>query len=390
MIIKYQLAFIGNKHYFIPDILASFYRQLDELGVNREYILLLDEGNFATEYKGNAPLYCVYFGDPNGDFKNLDILEKLISQASLILPVVDGLENFTVSTPAVLRYINGFELNSRRQIESLTGLILESFGLLRSGRKLFISYRREESAHVAIQLFEQLEKHGFEVYLDTHSLRKGEPFPEELWHRLADTDVMVLLNTPNFLKGEWAQKELAKANALKIGILQILWPGQKIDVNATLSIPMQLVDHDFGNKIYAEPGKHLSEGAISRIVEQVEYLRARTLAARQDNIISEFLGAANRVGRKADLYPRRLIRTTKLSGEEAIVIPAVGVPEAFTYQHSEDLVAELGLKKKPSLFLLFDHINIRDKWLKHLNWLDVHLPVKGIKITGAEEWFREK
>lgn len=388
MITKYQIAVIGNKHPFTSEILAVIHQHLNELGIGAKYLVLIDEKNFASEYKANAPLFCLYFGDAGGNFKNLDILDKLLSDASLILPIVDDIKKYTASTPAQLHNINGFELPSAIAIEPLVSIALEGLGLLRTGRRLFISYKRDESTSVAMQLYEQLEKNGFDVFLDTHSIRPAEPFQDELWHRLADTDIVVLLNTPGFLKSQWTTEELAKANAMQIGILQLLWPTHRMEVTSVLSIPFQLEATDFGSSLYSDSKSYLVENVINRIVEQAEFLRARSLAARQDNLVTEFMTAAKKTGVNADLHPQKFIQAKKSNGDDIILIPTVGVPHAFTYNRSDELVQTLKMAKKPSVYLLYDHINIRDKWLRHLDWLDCHLPIQGIKIVNIEAWLK--
>lgn len=364
------------------------YFHLKELGLKKEYVVEIDPVNYKTEYKANAPLFCVYFGDAGGDFKDLDILSALTTDASLILPVVDDLDRFKASTPPSLHKINGFKLSTKAEIEPLVSIILEGLGLLRLSRRLFISYKRDESSTVAMQLYEQLEKNGFDVFLDTHSIRPGELFQDELWHRLADTDVVVLINTPRFLDSDWTKEELARANGMQIGILQVLWPGHKLAVTASISIPLQLKDSDFGNSKFSDSKSYLLDEPVQRIVEQAEYIRARTLAARQDNIVTEFMAAARRTGKAADLQPQKFIRTTKKNGDDILVIPTVGVPHAFTYNRSQDTVERLLLAKKPDIYLLYDHINIRDRWLKHLDWLDNYLPIKAVKVVDAEKWLQ--
>jgi len=388
MTIKYQIAFVGNKHLFESNILDSVHAHLNELGVEKDYLVIIDENNFATEYKRNAPIFCLYFGDATGSFRNLDLLDQLLADASLILPVVDDIKRFIPSTPAQLHKINGYELSSALGVEPLVSLILEGLGLLRISRRLFISYKRDESSTVAIQLYEGLEKNGFDVFIDTHSVRPTEPFQDELWHRLADTDIVVLLNTPGFLSSNWTREELAKANAMQIGVLQLLWPTHKMEVTAAISIPFELQPTDFGNDLYSDSKSYLTDHAIKRIVEQTEYLRARSLAARQDNLITEFMKAAKKVGKTADLHPQKYIQTKKKNGDDVIIIPTVGVPQAFNYNKSDEIVETFKMAKKPSVSLLYDHINIRDNWLKHLDWLDKHLPVQAIKIINAEAWLQ--
>lgn len=385
MTTKYQIIKIGNDNPFYSNTMDVLYHHITELGLLKESIIEINENNFQTAYKGNAPTFCLYFGDDSGFFKNIDLLKILIKDANLILPITSDLNRFSSQIPKELENINGFELATNNDVEKLVSCILEGLSLLRLSRRLFISYKRDESSTVAIQLFEQLEKNGFDVFLDTHSIRPGEPFQEELWHRMADTDVVVLLNTPGFLNSNWTTQELAKANSMSIGILQVIWPSHTLERDAELSIPLQLGDSDFSNNIHT-PTSSLTSKTISNIVNQVESLRARSLASRQDNIITEFIASSNRVGKKADLQSEKFITVKQSDGKELVIIPTVGVPQAFTYNQSEELVARIKSKKVAGAFLLFDHRNIREKWLTHLAWLDNYLPIKTIKIVDAEKW----
>jgi len=115
-------------------------------------------------------------------------------------------------------------------------------------------------------------------------------------------------------------------------------------------------------------------------------LRARSLASRQDNIISEFIASSNNVGKKADLQSEKFITVKQTDGKELVIIPTVGIPQAFTYNQSEELVTRIKSKNVVGAYLLYDHRNIREKWLNHLAWLDNYLPIKSIKIVDAEKW----
>ncbi len=58
---------------------------------------------------------------------------------------------------------------------------------------------------------------------------------------------------------------------------------------------------------------------------------------------------------------------------------------AFTYHQSEELVKRIKSKHVVGTYLLYDHINIREKWLEHLAWLDQYLKVQSIKIFEVEK-----
>lgn len=386
---KYQLIFIGDSNPLRKEIEQTFIKRIGELGVDSRAIIFIDEKEFDNTYVANAPTYCLYYGNNNGVFSSHDILERLISDANLILPIVKDLRNFNQLIPESLRKINGFQLSSLKDLEPLIGNILEGLGLLRLSRRLFVSYKRDESSAVAIQLFEQFEKSGFDVFLDTHNIRPGEIFQDELWHRLADTDIVVLLNTPGFLQSNWTKEELAQANSMSIGILQLIWPKHKQEREAELSIPFQLKDEDFGNGHFSDSKSYLKNDTISQIISEAESLRARSLAARHDNIVTEFVKAAQSLKVDVNLQPEKFLTMRKKDGKEIVIIPTVGVPQAFTYNQSEELVKRIKSKDVVAAYLLYDHRNIRKRWLEHLAWLDTYLPIKTIKIIDIETWLKK-
>lgn len=383
---KYQLIFLGQQNPLRADIEGAFFNHINELGLAAEAIEIIDESNFDEQYIANAPTYCLYFGIKNSAFRHIPQIERLQTDATLILPIVEAIPDFNASIPEQLRPINGFQLASKHDIEALVNHSLEGLGLLRLSRRLFISYRRDESSTVAIQLFERFEKAGFDVFLDTHSVPKGENFQEELWHRLADTDIVILLNTPGFLQSHWTTQELAQANSMSIGILQLVWPNYKPERSAELSIPFYLSETNFGNKQFADAKSYLTDDIMEEIVNRAESLRARSLAARQDNIITEFMKSANNAGAKVNLQSEKFITMTNSKSEEIVIIPTVGVPQAFIYNQSEELVKRIRQNSISAIHLLYDHRNIRTKWLDHLAWLDNYLPIKTIKLTERESW----
>ncbi|HEU4609607.1 MAG TPA: toll/interleukin-1 receptor domain-containing protein [Chitinophagaceae bacterium] len=384
---KYQLIILGNKSRFIDLIEQTFFAHISELGMALDLVTKIDEENFARTYKSNQPAVGLYFGGKESP--NLDILTTLVKDASIIIPIVEDKNTFIENMPEILHPINGFELASELNIESLVSSILEGFNLLRLSRRIFISYKRNESRGVAIQLYESLDQSGFDVFLDTHCIRPGDNFQEELWHRLVDTDVVVLLNTPGFLRSQWTAEELAKANSMSIGILQLIWPENTPERSAEISIPIQLNANDFSNAEFSTPQNQLLDSTVVRITEQVESLRARSLAARQDNIITEFLKMAENQNKKAILQREKFITLEAGKGEEIIIIPTIGVPHAFSYNQSADLIKVIRTHEVKKVYILYDHRNVREKWLKHLAWLDGYLPISSIKITEIDEWLKK-
>ncbi|GIQ58986.1 hypothetical protein Flavo103_21220 [Flavobacterium collinsii] len=384
---KYQLIVLGSTDKITNIIFDTLWQRIKDLGVARSKFIIIDALNFKREYTANCPAFCIYFGDLTNNHKNLDVIEKLINDGTLIIPFFYNELNFQSEIPEVLHNHNGFLYNSLDDIERIVSLILEGFALLRNSRKIFISYKRNESRSVAIQLFEEFEKKGFDVFLDTHSIRPGEPFQEELWNRMTDCDAIVLLNTENFLESKWCKEEIAEANCKLIGIVQLIWPNHKLERMAELCLPINLKDSDFIGGIYNDKVlSQLKKNIVNEITSKVESIRARNLASRQDNIITEFASASRNLNLNITLQPERYISQKLADGRDRIFIPTVGIPHSFSCNQSEDLIAEIKKHNVESIYLLYDHIRIRDKWLKHLDWLNKHLTVQTLKIKNVELW----
>lgn len=390
---KYQLIILGSKVQIIEDLIELFHKKLDELKLPNNSVKIIDSDNFEAEYLGNQPAFVFYFGDIDSDFKDLDITQKLLKDGTMILPIYFKDESFSKEIPSILKNQNGIQYKKLEE-NRIVNIALESFELLNSTRKVFISYKRKESTSVAIQLFEALESHNFDVFLDTHSIGKGEAFQEELWHKMTDCDVIVLLNTPDFLNSHWCKEEFAEAGAKQIGIVQLVWPNHnvKMDDTSHISYPIQLIKENFENDIFDnEDVSKLKIDFIEEIIKEVESIRARNLAARQDNLITEFRNIADRLGKKVVVQPERFLTEDLTNGERRIFIPTIGIPQSTSCQSAEIKKELLNYGDNVSVKLIYDDLRIREKWINHLDWLNKNLNVdiKTLKKQEFESWLKK-
>jgi len=389
---KYQLIILGNEVSIVEELINLMYEKLDDLGLSREMIKIIKGDNFDAEYLGNQPAFTYYFGDTNGNFKHLDIAQKILQDGTMILPIYFTQDSFLQEIPNILSNQNGIEYNDNEK-ERIVNIALEAFELLRSTRKIFISYKRNESTSIAIQLYEALEHHNFDVFLDTHSIGKAEPFQEELWHRMTDCDVIVLLNTPNFLESHWCKEEFAEAGAKQIGIVQLVWPNHnvKLDTTSHLSYPSQLCGDNFVNGIFNDKDQSkFKYEFIEEIIKEVESVRARNLAARQNNLITEFKHIAEKNGRIINVLYGQFLTEDRSDGKHFIYIPTIGIPQSMSCQKAE-IKKDLSSHKNVAIRLIYDDLRIRDNWLKHLDWLNDNFKkdIKTLKKQDFEEWLQQ-
>lgn len=384
---KYQIIILGTITAIVDEITTLFYEKLEELNLQKNFYRIIRNYEVDKEYKGNQPTFVLYFGSQNGKFEDILIVERLLNEGNIVLPIFyDSFEN---EIPEILSNQNSLKYE-QYQKDKIVSLILESFGNLRNTRKIFISYKRDESSSVAIQLYEALEKNNFDVFLDTHSIMQGEPFQDELWHRMTDCDVIVLLNTPHFLESEWCEKEIAEANVKQIGVLQLVWPTNTLASMAEVCFLSQMHPDDFIDGIFDNKDvSRLTDTTLKSIIQKVESIRARNLAARQDNLITEFLNIARKNGKNVSIQPERFITEEIAINKRRIFIPSVGIPQSMDYNQSSVLKKEIKEYSVDEVYLIYDNIRIREKWLKHLEYLNEYLDVQTIKKQEFDLWLQK-
>lgn len=383
---KYQILLLGNISSLSEELVQLFFTRINELNLNKDFYKIIHSHDF-DQYKGNQPAFVIYFGNEDGEFKDIPIIKKMLNEGNIILPIF--FTSFKKEIPEILWNQNGLMFSEFHK-NKIINLVLESFGKLRNNRKIFISYKRDESTSVAVQLYEALEKNNFDVFLDTHSIKPGEPFQDELWHRMTDSDVIVLLNTKNFLGSEWCEKEIAEASVKQIGVLQLIWPSHILEKMAELCFPIKLTDEDFVNKIYNDKDtSKLKQETVSIIVNYVESIRARNLAARQDNLITEFLNSGKKYGKIFTIQPERFITEILNDDKRRIFIPSVGIPQSLDCNLSSELKKEIKDYSVNEVYLIYDDVRIREKWLNHLSYLNEYLDVKTIKKQEFDLWLQK-
>jgi hypothetical protein len=369
---QYQIVVFGDEGAEASCFRDQLRAQFTELQIDLQ-LLRFATGADVAALDPRAPMVGVYFALSVPLEANEPGLTEMLSDGQVVVPVVRDLTKFSAFVPAALRAINGFEIDpSDPTLARLCDVVLENLSLLRRSRRIFISYRRQESQRVAIHLYEELDRRTFDVFLDTHSIRPGEPFQEVLWHRLADTDVMVLLDSPGFLDSRWTEEELARANSTSLQILQVIWPDHPQKAQTAFSQTYQLaVD------------ARLNDAVAQTVALEAESLRARALAARRAYLVQEMFREAAAIGASISAQPGRFLKLETPDGAKAIIVPTVGVPDALRYQEIEEDIAEEGVA---DLMLVYDERGVRDRWLKHLSWLDPQMKVRSLPIGRVGAW----
>jgi hypothetical protein len=301
----------------------------------------------------------IWFGDKSkANEKELAVLTEFLSRGFSVLPVIADLKDYSAQVPKELYPINGQDWN----VDRVSADVMRGFRLARSLRQAFISYRRSESSGVAGQLFHGLSDRTFRVFLDTTSVEGGVDFQRALWGRMADVDVVILLDSPTALDSDWVHQELNRAHDLGLAVVQLIWPSHKPSFGTDLSFPVQLDAADFeGGKV--DRFGTLKPVKLTEIIDIIETQRIRSLSARRTRLVEGLLDHATGKGYTIYVHPMRNVDVLKGSSKIAEIIPFVGVPDALAvYQH------ETSKKHEPTI-VVYNGLGVDPEWATHLRWL---------------------
>jgi len=337
------------------------------------------------------PLAAVYFGGPKARSVDEKMAQALIADDAAILPVVPRIQDFKSFVPECLHPINGMGLDADDpELVRVSQWVTAALGLVRHRRFSFISYYRQEATRLALQLHQEMDARGWTSFLDTHSLAAGVDFQAELWDRMNDADLLVLLDSPKALSREYVRQEIERADQLGMGVLQVVWPGHKPDRATDLALKFVLEPEDFRpGSLERRGGQLLRKQALGRLLAEAERLRARSLAARRDRLVRTFMARARDAGLTVARSEPDRVDVAGRNGTYAVV-PVVGhVDSTMAFRAERRLASEQPAPEDslpPRPVLLYDNIGLLQERIDHILWLDEHLPVKSVASQGAASW----
>lgn len=356
----YELAVLGQPDTRTMEALEkTVAAALDPFGLTLGQEVYWGVGHPRFEPAERRSAAAVFFGHEEA---NDEGLAWLIRHSVPILPIVSEFSRVRAEIPEILKPFNAIAL-SESNPERITTALLECAGLLPRQRRLFVSYRRHEARAAALQLFEAFSGRGFAVFLDTHAIAPAADFQEELWHRLCDSDVLVMLDTPTYFESRWTAAEFARALAKGISVLSIGWPETIRSPRASTASRVDLLTED----VDGSTGR-ISDQAIENICQHVEMVRSQGYAVRHLNLVSRLGGEIERIGGALlGVGPRKAVYLRLPDGREIVVYPAVGVPTALT------LHAACETEERRAVAVAYDAVGLPHHWVAHLEWLGSHI-----------------
>jgi hypothetical protein len=207
-----------------------------------------------------------------------------------------------------------------------------------------------------------LSDRAYQAFFDTASVEAGVNFQDALWSRMADVDLLILLDTPNALSSDWVHQELNRAHDLGMAVVQLIWPGHKPRPGTEFSVPLPLNTNDFKKGDTTKDGM-LESRAISRIVDAVEGARIRSLNSRRTRVVDMLTTVMSGRNLQFVVHPAKHLDVLDGQQKLAEVVPFVGVPDSKAV-HDHDL----GKQFHPTV-VIYNGLGVDQDWADHIKWL---------------------
>lgn len=327
----------------------------------------LYNNNFIKEHFVNK--FSSYVKDLLGD----DVLGKFTESyenADLVLCDASSEKAYDKVLPIVIdneisetyKNINSFPLpkevgdeNECKQLAlNLTFAILSRLGIGNFHSRIFISYKRQDTEALALDLYKRLssESLGFEVFLDTRKLDIGAKFMDDIRLSIVESDIFLFLDSVSYWKGVYTKKELYSAMSSCTGIIRI--SSQK---DAFSSESKNVVRAFEKNTITIKHTNSIDDKEFTELITMICNSRIGFLKNKIKRINS-FCGS-----HKND---RVSLWAFDIGG--SMTCPILGIPSSQRIEEIERKIMERK-NEKATFSILYDHWNIPYTYNKHVQWI---------------------
>jgi O-acetyl-ADP-ribose deacetylase (regulator of RNase III) len=128
--------------------------------------------------------------------------------------------------------------------------------------KIFISYKTGHDTGLsfhATTLRDRLEAAGYDVWMDTHDLRAGEDWNLQIYQKIPERDVLLLLLANETAQSDWVRREVDVAKGAKVSILPVLVRGNfdkqealdRLDISRLQYVDLLVGSEEEYNNLYA-------------------------------------------------------------------------------------------------------------------------------------------
>ena len=271
----------------------------------------------AVRNPDNLKLLIVVSDSRASDFADNDVL----TWSDTTLPVLP--RGIPVSLPSPFNQPNAVFWHS--DIDEVLPTIFGLMGISDEDLRIFISYRRTDTAALAEQLFDGLTHEGFEVFLDRYSINPGIHFQNRLYQELADKSMVVFLESADFLNSSWIQLEISFAVANRLGFLAL-------NIDNAPKIPA--IDEQYRINIFSPPltaDGTLPTAALNSLINDIKKRHAVALYLRKNYLNQNIEAALNYAGQNAVYDASGFIND---GVKDYKILPTARPPKISDYHHA--------------------------------------------------------
>ncbi len=382
--------------------------RIQDLGLHPDTHFLLTSD--VRRMNPDSPAVVVWFDNANtASHEETRELENLADRGIPIFPVVDSLDGYPSRVPPLLQPLNGKPWDKRDEV--ITGT-LTALGLLRSAKRVFISYKRSETTGIARQLFRELQLRGYQAFLDTARIAPGKDVQADLVSELANVDVIILLHSKEALNSIWVMEEIIDAHIRGTEVIDLLFHDAKRQSDLDLAIPYDVPPGSVNNFGDGE-SITLAEPFLERLLTDVERYRIRSVQTRRNRIIRQLtedaetlnIPVANRLTGSIAMPHVPYLEFTLAGSNVVAAIVSQGIPDSREV-HSRDSVIKSAANAAVSFSstisssrIVYDEYGVLNDDLRHLGWLN-HLTksaagtasapaVETLRLCDAFQWLKD-
>ena len=216
--------------------------------------------------------------DARADYDDQLARSFLSNPGAVILPVCEAQVRATPSPVCSNRILYRYPTG---QPEAAATEVLLAAGIGDDILRVFISYRHDDCAAIAGQIFHELAERRYAVFLDRFCGAPGQDFVGQILAELFDKGILLVLETHATHQSPWVQSEVAMALAHGIGVFKVNLPGSPDSLPADFAVDMCQVKSSISDTT------RLSDGDIKIIASEFRALHPRLGAARREHLAQQ-------------------------------------------------------------------------------------------------------
>lgn len=310
----------------VEEIESAIQDKLNEFHPNLEFDIIVaqDEADRTVLENRESPNLAVFIAGDRDVSDGAKSLVKLCEERNIsILPVLTSDRDVRQVLPNNLAELNASSWNDEYERKRLLRTILIQLSLMEYDRRVFISYRRKDASRMAVQLYDNLHRNGFDVFLDRYDIDRGVNIQRRIHEAIDDKGFLLVLESPTAHESSWIDEEVSHALSLRdMAVLAVSWPNLDEEIS---SLPPKLRFDLKKSDITGSKGdRRLTEPALESLVDEVFKKHNEAVTKRRRRLMDSIVDEANDAAWSTNrLDNRHLVLTHSTPGGRSMLVGVI-------------------------------------------------------------------